>query len=196
MTIQEILERISAKVGTEMPEVSSLIAEAKRESQVNYEDYLAVCKENKARRLNERELESKLETKDAEILKLSNSDTKGEIERLRKIESEYQTKLKADEDTLRASWEERAKIFELPTTDKRYAQIQKIRTDFAFAEENAPLGIDAIKNNMRLADTLTKAGVFDEPNPAPAQFTPPRTPDNIAVAKTSGEAILNLLPKS
>jgi hypothetical protein len=193
MAIKEILDRIKAKLGSDDSEATALVADAIREANDIMESLQSANKESASRKTKIRELESELEKSKDEVTKLSGQDNKAELDRLRKVELDHQTYLKAEDDKLRAAWEQRAAIFAIPETDKRHAQIQKIKPDFAFAEGDTPLAIDAIKNNMRLADTLSKAGVFDEPKPQPAQGTPPISTSTPTHSATSGEAVLNLL---
>jgi TolA-binding protein len=197
MAIKEILDRIKGKLGTDDAEAIALLADAQREANDMTDSLSAANRESAGRKSKIRELETQIETQKGEIEKLSALYKSEELVQLRKKAELYETKIKAEEDGLRSEWEKKANLFSIPETDKRYAQIQTLKGDFAFAENDTPLGIDAIRNNMRLFDLLTKAKVFDETAPLPATGTPPTTPTPIPnIPQGSGDAVVNLLSKN
>ena len=197
MAIKQTLDKVKATLGADSSEALALLADAEREINDILAGLASANKESANRKDKIREQEAELETLKDQVTKLSAVDHKAELDRLRGVETEYNTKIKAEEDGLRSEWEKKANLFSIPETDKRYAQIQTLKSDFAFAENDTPLGIDAIKNNMRLLDLLTKAKVFDESAPLPATGTPPTTPTPIPnTPQGSGDAVVNLLSKN
>jgi len=194
MAIKEILDRIKAKLGADDTEARALLADAEREVNDILDSKQSADKESKQRKEKIRDLESQLDAKTAEIEKLSSQDNKAELDRLRKVEAEYQTKLKTEDDALATAWADKAKVFELPETDKRHGKINALKGKFQFGTEDAPLAIDAIKSNLEKFELLRETGIFDDVTPAPATGNPPVTPANVPTPpQTSGAAIAQML---
>jgi chromosome segregation ATPase len=194
MAIKEILDRIKAKLGADDTEARALLADAEREVNDILDSKQSADKESKQRKEKIRDLESQLDAKTAEIEKLSSQDNKAELDRLRKVEAEYQTKLKTEDDALATAWADKAKVFELPETDKRHSKINALKGKFQFGTEDSPLAIDAIKSNMEKFELLRETGIFDDVTPAPATGNPPVTPTATpATPQTSGAAIAQML---
>ena len=114
MPIKEILDRIKSTLGADAPaEISALIADAVREAQDILDSLSAANKESASRKAKIRELESELEAKNSELEKASSSNTKAELERLKKIEEEYLKRKQEEEEKLIRTWQEKAKVFEV-----------------------------------------------------------------------------------
>ena len=194
MAIKEILDRIKAKLGADDTEARALLADAEREVNDILDSKQSADKESKQRKEKIRDLESQLDAKTAEIEKLSAQDNKAELDRLRKIETEYQTKLKTEDDALATAWAEKAAIFNLPETDKRHGKINALKSKFQFGTDETPLAIDAIKSNMEKFELLRETGIFDDVTPAPATGNPPVTPTHTGQpATSSGQSFANKL---
>lgn len=161
MPIKEILDRIKSTLGADAPaEISALIADAVREAQDILDSLSAANKESASRKAKIRELETELEAKNSELEKASSSNTKAELERLKKIEAEYLQHKQEEEQKLIQAWQEKAKIFEVKDTDPLYETVSKIKDKFVLDGDITP---EIAQKNLAAMQLLETAGVFNPP---------------------------------
>lgn len=170
MPIKEILDRIKTTLGADAPaEISALIADAVREAQDILDSLSAANKESASRKAKIRELEAELEAKNAELEKASSSNTKAELERLKKIEAEYLAHKQEEEQKLIQAWQEKAKIFEVKDTDPLYETVSKIKDQFVLEGDITP---EIAQKNLAAMQLLETAGVFNPPAKEASGYAP------------------------
>lgn len=174
MTLKEILAKIKAQLGADAStEIIGLLADAERQATDVQEALSSANKESAGRKARIRELETELETKTDEVTKLSNSTDKAELERLRKIETDYQAHRKAEQDKLIASWAEKAKVFtDTPNTNPLFEKLTKLKDKFVLEGEITP---EIAQKNLEAYSLLETAGVFTTPAPQPSGYPPAST---------------------
>lgn len=171
MAITDTLRKIADLLPEESGEAKALLAEAKREVNSLYDDLKSANSESAKRKEVIRELKSELEGK-ADFGETENK-LKAEIERLCKVEAEYQDYLKAEDIKVVNSWTEKAKVFEVQEHDKRYERIQAVKADFAWAAEGKTLTAAEAKSNLEKLGLLEKAGAFAMPETQTPNTRPP-----------------------
>jgi len=147
-------------------------------------------RENERLRKAKEELEQKLQeySSSADVLKKKD-------EELSQLKSKLAEKEQKEYETLKGQWEKMANIFNIPETDKRYSQVQKVKDYFKFPKENETLTIEDIRDNLNKFQLLQDTGIFSEPErmneasgkpPIPTTSTEPEP-------ETAGQAILQKL---
>jgi len=189
MPIKEILDRIKSTLGADAPaEISALIADAVREAQDILDSLSAANKESATRKAKIRELETELEAKNSELEKASSSNTKAELERLKKIEAEYLQHKQEEEQKLIQAWQEKAKIFEVKDTDPLYETVSKIKDKFVLDGEITP---EIAQRNLSALQLLETAGVFNPPAKEPSGYAPAANNEKHSSDYTFGQELKN-----
>lgn len=171
MAITDLLNKLANLLPEDSGEAKALLADAKREAQTIIDDLKSANGESKARKEQIRELKAELESK--EDFTATESKLKAEIERLCKVEAEYQDYLKAEDIKVVNAWTEKAKVFEVQEHDKRYERIQAVKADFAWAAEGKTLTAAEAKSNLEKLGLLEKAGAFAMPETQTPNTRPP-----------------------
>jgi len=189
MALKEILDKIQKALPADADSgLRSLVADAINEASVVVDSIGAKNRENEKLRSKLEEAEAKIEelSKGSDVLK----EKDAKIAELETFKTKWQEKLAEEEKALRTKWEEQAKMFQLPETDKRYAAFQKVKGHFQFGDDKNPLDIDAIKANLKLFDAIADTGVITSEPPADiVGGKPPVTTTTPPVYSSSGEAI-------
>lgn len=171
MAITDLLNKLANLLPEDSGEAKALLADAKREAQTIIDDLKSANGESKARKEQIRELKAELESK--EDFTTTESKLKAEIESLRKVKAEYDAFRQAEDEKIVNMWLEKAKVFDIPETDKRHATIQALRPKFTFAEGDAKIGVEQAKANLEKLDLLETTGVFVIPKDHTPNNQPP-----------------------
>jgi len=174
MNIKEILAKIKTNLGADASaEITGLLADAERQATDVLDSLSSANKESASRKARIRELETELETKTDELTKLSSTDNKAEIERLKKLETEYLAIQKAEQDKLVANWREKAKVFtDTPNTNPLFEKLTKLKDKFVLEGEITP---EIAQKNLEAYSLLETAGVFTTPAPQSSGYPPATT---------------------
>jgi len=157
MAIKDILKQIADKLGTDSPEVSSLLAAANREADNIIDDLKSANAESKQRKEKIRELQSELDGKGD--FTETEKQLKAEIERLKKIETEYATVKTAEQKKVIDKWSEKAKAFDVDKTHKSFDKLTKLKEKFAFPD--GEIDFETASKNLEKYELLESAGAFD-----------------------------------
>ena len=191
MAIKEILDKIRKALPEDAGEqIKEWLADASNEAGIMADAISARNRENERLRKAKEELELKLQeySSSADVLKKKD-------EELSQLKSKLAEKEQKEYETLKGQWEKMANIFNIPETDKRYSQVQKVKDYFKFPKENENLTIDDIRDNLNKFQLLQDTGIFSEPErvneasgkpPIPTTSTEPEP-------QTAGQAILQKL---
>jgi len=142
MEIKDIIAQVRAKLPAEgIPaEVGSLLSDVIRRGDELLSDRSAANNESKTRKEKIRELESNIETLNTEI-----TTAKTELETEKKNSEEltgFKTKWEADktarDEKNKTQWDETAKLFDLPETDERSAQMIKLKQYYKMGDKITP----------------------------------------------------------
>lgn len=188
MAIKEILDKIKATLGADAPaETLALLADATREASDMTDSLSAANKESAGRKNRIRELESELEKAKDEAGKATSPEAKAELARLKGIETEYANMRNAENEKLKATWQEKAKMLTVEKTSKLYEKAQKVLNQFAMPKEGEELTIDQVKDNLKAFALLDSTGYFstettDTGGKAPITTNAPFTPQSKAEA--------------
>ena len=191
MAIKEILDKIRKALPEDTGEqIKEWLADASNEAGIMADAISARNRENERLRKTKEELELKLQeySSSADVLKKKD-------EELSQLKSKLAEKEQKEYETLKGQWEKMANIFNIPETDKRYSQVQKVKDYFKFPKENETLTIEDIRDNLNKFQLLQDTGIFSEPErvneasgkpPIPTTSTEPEP-------ETAGQAILQKL---
>ena len=191
MAIKEILDRIRKALPEDTGEqIKEWLADASNEAGIMADAISARNRENERLRKAKEELEQKLQeySSSADVLKKKD-------EELQQLKNMLAEKEKKEYETLKGQWEKMANIFNIPETDKRYSQVQKVKDYFKFPKENETLTIEDIRDNLNKFQLLQDTGIFSEPErmneasgkpPIPTTSTEPEP-------ETAGQAIVQKL---
>lgn len=191
MAIKEILDKIRKALPEDTGEqIKEWLADASNEAGIMADAISARNRENERLRKAKEELELKLQeySSSADVLKKKD-------EELSQLKSKLAEKEQKEYETFKGQWEKMANIFNIPETDKRYSQVQKVKDYFKFPKENETLTIDDIRDNLNKFQLLQDTGIFSEPErvneasgkpPIPTTSTEPEP-------ETAGQAILQKL---
>ena len=191
MAIKEILDKIRKALPEDTGEqIKEWLADASNEAGIMADAISARNRENERLRKTKEELEQKLQeySSSADVLKKKD-------EELSQLKSKLAEKEQKEYETLKGQWEKMANIFNIPETDKRYSQVQKVKDYFKFPKENETLTIDDIRDNLNKFQLLQDTGIFSEPErvneasgkpPIPTTSTEPEP-------ETAGQAIVQKL---
>lgn len=171
MAITDLLNKLANLLPEDSGEAKALLADAKREAQTIIDDLKSANGESKARKEQIRELKAELESK--EDFTQTESKLKAEIEQLKKVKAEYDAFKKAEDEKIVNMWLEKAKLFDIPETDKRHATIQALRPKFAFAEGDNQVSVEQAKANLEKLELLETTGVFEIPKDHTPNTQPP-----------------------
>lgn len=171
MAITDLLNKLANLLPEDSGEAKALLADAKREAQTIIDDLKSANGESKARKELIRELKAELESK--EDFTHTESKLKAEIESLRKVKAEYDAFRKAEDEKIVNMWLEKAKVFDVPETDKRHATIQSLRPKFHFAEGDNQVSVEQAKANLEKLELLETTGVFEIPKDHTPNTQPP-----------------------
>jgi len=156
MAIKDILKQIADKMGSDNPEVNSLLAAANREADNIIDDLRNANSESKTRKEKIRELQSELENK-ADFSE-TEKKLKAEIERLKTVETEYNTVKTAEQQKIVNTWKEKSKVFDVEKTAKNFDKISKLKTQFSFPD--GEIDFDTAKSNLEKFSLLEVAEAF------------------------------------
>jgi len=171
MAILDTLRKIADLLPEDSGEAKALLADARREAKTIVDELHDANAESKSRKETIRQLKSELESK--EDFAHTESKLKAEIESLRKVKAEYDAFRQAEDEKIVNMWLEKAKVFDIPETDKRHAMIQALRPKFTFAEGDAKIGVDQAKANLEKLELLETTGVFEIPKDRTPNTQPP-----------------------
>lgn len=177
MGLKETLDKVKLSIGADNAEANALVADAIREASDVLDSLSSANRESAGRKTKIRELEAELETVKTDLDAAKKNDIQPEIDRLKKIEAEFQEHKKNQAQALRDSWAEKAKRFDVAETDARHGKITKLREQFAWADEGKELEIDAVQANLKAFTIAELAGMFDEVKPADTRTPAPRSTD-------------------
>lgn len=187
MAIKEILTKLKSMVtGDNADAVKSEIDKAIDEFETFEESKRKADAESKSRKLELTERDRLIEQQNAEIEKLKTANP--DIEVLKQKAAKHDQMVSEQQASRAKQWTERSAIFALPETDKRKANMDKLKPKFHFAEEGKTLTDEQIAHNLNLYETLELAGAFGEIKPIekPDPRPNPMTGDK---AQTSGQAL-------
>lgn len=171
MAITDLLNKLANLLPEDSGEAKALLADAKREAQTIIDDLKSANGESKARKELIRELKAELESK--EDFTHTESKLKAEIESLRKVKAEYDAFRKAEDEKIVNMWLEKAKVFDVPETDKRHATIQSLRPKFHFAEGDNQVTVEQAKANLEKLELLELSGALVIPDTSTPNTQPP-----------------------
>jgi len=161
MALKELLDKIASKLPADADsELTSALADAKREAQTVLSDLSSANAEAKKYRESLRAKEAELETAKAEVEKHQSPEAKKELERLKAIEKQFQDAQAAADAKLKADWETKSKNILVDKTSKLYEKAEKVKGKFTFAPEGQELTIDQIKQNLSAYELLETTGYF------------------------------------
>ena len=172
MAIKELLSKVKAMItGDNADAVKAVIDSIETEFDTFEESKRKADSEAKSRKLDLQDRDRTIEKYEKEIenLKKDNPD----VNALKEKAASYD-KLLAEQTASRLkTWNEKSAIFNLPDTDKRKANMDKLKPKFHFAEKDQTLSDEQITHNLNLYETLEIAGAFGEikteskPDPRP-----------------------------
>ena len=191
MAIKETLQAIASKLTEEQSELKAQIAGAIREADNIIDDLKSANAESKQRKEKIRELQSELDGK--QDFTETEKSLKAEIERLKKIETEYTTLQTAEQTKVISQWSEKAKAFDVEKTHKAYEKLTKLKEKFSFPD--GEIDYQTAKANLEKFELLESAGAFDVAESRTPNGTPPNPNKLGDMPKNSGEALLLISKK-
>ena len=171
MAILDTLRKIAELLPEDSGEAKALLADARREAKTIVDELHDANAESKSRKETIRQLKSELESK--EDFTQTESKLKAEIESLRKVKAEYDAFRQAEDEKIVNMWLEKAKVFDVDKTDKRFDKLQSLRPKFTFAEGDAKLGVDQAKANLEKLELLELSGALVIPDTRTPNTQPP-----------------------
>lgn len=171
MAITDLLNKLANLLPEDSGEAKALLADAKREAQTIIDDLKSANGESKSRKEQIRELKAELESK--EDFTATESKLKAEIESLRKVKAEYDAFRKAEDEKIVNMWLEKAKVFDVDKTDKRFDKLQSLRPKFAFAEGDNQVTVEQARANLEKLELLEASGALSIPDEHTPNATPP-----------------------
>lgn len=191
MAIKETLQAIASKLTEEQSELKSQIAGAIREVDNIIDDLKSANAESKQRKEKIRELQSELDGK--QDFTETEKSLKAEIDRLKKIETEYTALQTAEQTKVISQWSEKAKAFDVEKTHKAYDKLTKLKEKFSFPDGD--VDYQTAKANLEKFELLESAGAFDVADTKTPNLTPPNPNKLGDMPKNSGEALLLISKK-
>lgn len=190
MAIKDILKQIASKLPEDSGEVKALVADAIREADDILDTLSSANKESAGRKQKIRELESERDTLKDSLEKALGNDQKAEIERLKKIEAQYQAIQTETETKIKTQWAEKAKVFSGDKTSKLFEKAEKVKSRFILPTEGSELTIDQIKKNLEAFTLLEETGYFTAETKETGGGAPNYTDPSIPTS--SGDALLKI----
>ncbi len=172
MPLKEILDKIQDKLPADVgDDITTLLADARREANIVLADLSAANNESKERRLKLSELSAEIDNLKAQLADATKEDP--DMESIKKKAAEFDNLIEKQKKEKLEQW--KAKHEELLSivnndTDKRKDKISALLADFlspAEGEEYTPEMADA---NLKLYSVLQKAGAFEESQESKTQF--------------------------
>jgi len=157
MAIKESLQAIASKLTEEQSELKAQIAVVIREVDNVFDDLKSANAESKQRKEQIREMKSQLEEKGD--FTETEKRLKAEIERLKKVETEYATVKTAEQKKVIDKWSEKAKAFDVDKTHKSFDKLTKLKEKFAFPD--GEIDFETASKNLEKYELLESAGAFD-----------------------------------
>jgi hypothetical protein len=152
MKIKELL----AKHGVENAELLSDIESAIDSSDmIPKSRFNSVIKERNTLRADVAEKDSVIET-----LKTEKETLKTQTEELTGFKTKWESQQEARNNEILSNWEEKAKIFAIDETDKRFETVNNLKESFVFAEEGKKLSPEQANSNLEKYNLLEKAGAL------------------------------------
>lgn len=185
MAIKESLQAIAAKLTEEQSELKAQIAGVIREVDNVFDDLKSANAESKQRKEKIRELQSELDGKSD--FTETEKRLKAEIERLKKVETEYATVKTAEQGKVIAKWSEKAKAFDVDKTHKSFDKLTKLKEKFTFPDGETDF--ETASRNLEKYELLESAGAFDVADTRTPNDKAPQNGDGTPVYKSSGAAI-------
>ena len=171
MAILDTLRKIAELLPEDSGEAKALLADARREAKTIVDELHDANAESKSRKETIRQLKSELESK--EDFTQTKSKLKAEIEQLKKVKAEFDALREAEDKKIVNTWMEKAKVFEIPDTDKRHATIQSLRPKFHFAEGDNQVSVEQAKANLEKLELLELSGALVIPDTSTPNTQPP-----------------------
>ena len=171
MAITDLLNKLANLLPEDSGEAKALLADAKREAQTIIDDLKSANGESRARKEQIRELKAELESK--EDFTHTESKLKAEIDALRKVKAEYDAFRQAEDEKIVNMWLEKAKVFDVDKTDKRFDKLQSLRPKFAFAEGGNQVSVEQAKANLASLELLELSGALVIPDTSTPNTQPP-----------------------
>jgi len=171
MAILDTLRKIADLLPEDSGEAKALLADARREAKTIVDELHDANAESKSRKETIRQLKSDLESK--EDFAHTESKLKAEIESLRKVKAEYDAFKKAEDEKIVNMWLEKAKVFDVDKTDKRFDKLQSLRPKFHFAEGDNQVTVEQAKGNLEKLELLELSGALVIPDTSTPNTQPP-----------------------
>lgn len=172
MALKEILDKIQANLPADAGnELTSLLADAKREANTVLADLSAVNNESKGRREKLTEMGSEIDTLKAQLADATKPNP--EIDSLRDKAKKFDEMMQKQETETVAQWKERhAELQKIISTDtdKRKDKVSKLMADFIMPAEGEEYTAEMAAANLKLYSVLEKAGAFAEPAESKTDF--------------------------
>ena len=172
MALKEILDKIQANLPADAgAELTSLLADAKREANTVLADLSAANNESKGRREKLAEMGSEIETLKAKLADATkpNAELDSIKEKAIKYDELLQSKKTETLNLWKAKHQELQKILS-SDTDKRKDKIAALMPDFSIPAEGEELDADTAAQNLKLYSVLEKAGAFADPADTKTDF--------------------------
>jgi polyhydroxyalkanoate synthesis regulator phasin len=163
------------------------LADAERQANDVLDTLSSANKESATRKARIRELEASMAENEEQIKALSNSTDKAEMDRLRKIETDYSAHQKAQQDKLIADWNEKAKVFEVDKTNPLFEKVSKLKDRFTLDGE---ITAEIAQKNMDAYSLLETAGVFTPPAKADTGYPPANGINSTTEEYTFGKQLI------
>lgn len=172
MALKEILDKIQANLPADAgAELTSLLADAKREANTVLADLSAVNNESKGRREKLTEMVSEIDALKAKLADATKADP--ELDSIKEKAAKYDELLQSKKtETLnlwKAKHEELQKILS-SDTDKRKDKVAALMPDFSIPADGEELDADTAAQNLKLYSVLEKAGAFADPADTKTDF--------------------------
>ncbi len=196
MALKDTLDKVQRLLPTDAAEdLRAALADAKAEAAIVVDSLEAKNRENQKRRTDNTELTTKLETLTAEIAKLKEVDTSGELKELKAKADRLDALEKKLADEKLSKWDAAlAKLKEIPDTDARHPKVDAFLKTLNLPEDGKiePAQADGYLQLFAAFEAGGGLSEFEKHKGHP----PPKTgePDNTQ-AMTSGEAVVAMLKK-
>lgn len=172
MALKEILDRIQANLPADAGnELTSLMADAKREANTVLAALSAANNESKGYREKLTEMTSEIDTLKAQLADATKANP--EIDSLKDKAKRFDEMMQKQETETVAQWKERhAELQKIISTDtdKRKDKVSKLMADFIMPAEGEEYTAEMAAANNRLYSVLEKAGAFAEPAESKTDF--------------------------
>ena len=191
MAIKDTLKSIADKLPEEMASERALIAGVIREVDNVLDDLKETTAESVRRKGEIRQLKAQIEEK-GDFTETEKS-LKAEIERLKKVETEYATVKTAEQKKVIDKWLEKAKAFDVEKTHKAFDKLTKLKEKFAFPD--GEVDYQTAKANLEKYELLESAGAFDVADTQTPNGKAPRGFTDGDMPQSSGAALLKISKK-